>query len=112
MIRVSLTKEDNFELLIDAIGYQCMTSMKMELDVFLADLNNKIFTKKHYRLAASQDIMAHLEVESNVSGITLELKPRSKLIDSTLAEIVDAYFDSKDENGICNPQVFSSKVCF
>ena len=110
MIRVPLTKEDNFELLLEVIGYERMTSMSMELDVFLADIKKGYFIQKHYRLAVSQDMMAHLEIEPETLNINLELNPRLKSVDTTLTDIVDAYFASKDSLGVASPHVFASNI--
>jgi lipopolysaccharide biosynthesis glycosyltransferase len=110
MIRVNLARDDNFELLLEVIGYERMVSLDMELELFLEDLEKGFFTKNEYRLAATQDMMAHLEIESESLNITLELHPRVSSVDECLAKILDAYLASKDEAGKVNPQVFSSKV--
>ena len=110
MIRIEFDRDDNFELLLEAIGHERMTSMDMELMSFLSDITNGIFSKDIYRLAASQDMMAHLEVNPKDQSIILELHPRTKFVDDSLKKITDAYFSSKNTQGVVDPDIFSSKI--
>jgi len=110
MIRIEFDRDDNFELLLEAIGYERITSMDMELRTFLSDITNGVFSKGIYRLTASQDMMAHLEVNPKDQSIILELHPRAKSVDASLKEITDAYFSSKNTQGVVDPDIFSSKI--
>ncbi|GLO62435.1 hypothetical protein MACH09_29430 [Vibrio sp. MACH09] len=108
MIQVELPLDDNIELLLEAIGHERQELLNMELAEFLQYRDKGYFTRTKYRLSASADMNAHIEVSiSNNDHLVLVLQPRTESVQSELERIVRAFNAARGCNGIVDPKKFS-----
>ncbi|AXN30192.1 hypothetical protein [Vibrio coralliilyticus] len=111
MIQVELPLDDNIELLLEAIGHERQELLNMELAEFLQYRDKGYFTRTKYRLSASADMNAHIEVSiSNNDHLVLVLQPRTESAQPELERIIRAFNAARGCNGIVEPKQFSQGI--
>ncbi|TOD34395.1 hypothetical protein [Vibrio parahaemolyticus] len=111
MIQVELPLDDNIELLLEAIGYERQEQLNMELAEFLQYRDKGYFTRTKYRLSASADMNAHIEVAlSNNDYLVLVLQPRAESVQPALERIIRAFNAARDCSGTVEPKRFSQGI--
>ncbi|UPQ89660.1 hypothetical protein [Vibrio sinaloensis] len=111
MIQVELPIDDNIELLLEAIGYERQEQLNMELAEFLQYRDKGYFTRTKYRLSASANMNAHIEVSiSDNDYLVLVLQPRAKLVQPAIERIIRAFNAARDCNGNVEPSQFTQGI--